>query len=166
MMKHGMVGALVALFRGALIGGALLGGALLGGAAGATVVEPLTVAERVARSDAVVHGRVVAVESGWHEDRAMIYTVATVEVVAVLAGAARAGERLAVRRLGGRVGAVEQVVAGNAVLRAGDEAVLFLKRHGDFHAVVGMAEGVVPVGEGTVARLRPVVEEALSRPSP
>lgn len=140
-------------------------GALIGGAAGATVVAPLTVAERAARSDAVVHGRVVGVESAWHGERAVIYTVATVEVVAVLAGAARRGDRLAVRRIGGRVGAVEQVVAGNAVLARGDEAVLFLKQSGDFYGVVGMAAGVIPVGEGTVERLRPAVE-AVTRPSP
>lgn len=142
--------------------------ALLGGVAGATVVEPLTVAERAARADVVVHGRVVAVESGWHGERAVIYTVATVEVVAALAGAARPGERLRVRRIGGRVGRVEQVVAGNAVLVEGDEAVIFLKRHGDLHAVVGMAQGVVPVGEGTIDRLAAAarIMDLRARPSP
>lgn len=132
------------------------------GGAGATVVEPLTTAEVAARADVVVHGRVVAVESGWHAARAMIYSTATVEVDAVLAGALAADEavdgQVAVRWLGGRVGAVEQFVPGGAALAVGDEVVVFLRRAGGGYAFVGQGQGVVrvdpPDGPGVTGRAR------------
>lgn len=140
--------------------------AVLAGAGGAraTVVEPLTTAEVAARADVVVHGRVVAVQSGWHPARAMIYSVATVEVDAVLAGALAVDEaldgRVAVRWLGGRVGAVEQFVPGGAALAVGDEVVLFLRRAGAGYAFVGQGQGVVRVdppldGPAVTGRVRP-----------
>jgi hypothetical protein len=135
----------------------------------ATVVEPLSVGELAARADVVVQGRVVAVASAWHGAHAVIYTVATVEVVASLAGGARPGERIAVRRIGGKVGEVEQVVADNAVLDTGDEAVLFLRRGAGFYTVIGMAQGVrrVHPGDGLVEQLRSVVEAVrVAPPSP
>jgi hypothetical protein len=144
----------------ALLG--LLGALSFASPAQATVALRVDLAELAAAADLVVRGRVVGDVSRWDASRRRIYTDVTVAVEEVYKGNARVGHALVVTRLGGSVGGVGMRVAGEVSLPAGEESILFLRRHearrGARLTVVGMAQGkLVVLRDRRGARVLPAV---------
>jgi hypothetical protein len=117
--------------------------ALVGAVAGATTVRALSLEAMTREADLIIQGRVVAQRAFTEGPRGWIYTASDVEVIDALKGAAKPGDRLQVRQLGGALGDREAVVAGNASLSQGEEVILFLDRDEDGvrHYIVGLAQG-------------------------
>ncbi|MBI5480113.1 MAG: hypothetical protein HY906_14700 [Deltaproteobacteria bacterium] len=128
---------------------ALLGVLALASPARGTVALRVDLPELTAAADLVLRGRVVGEVSRWDSSRRRIYTEVTVAVDEVYKGDARVGHSLVVTRLGGSVGGVGLRVAGEVSLAAGEESILFLRRHearrGARLTVVGMAQGKLAV---------------------
>lgn len=120
-------------------------------AAGASFVEDLSIAELTARSSAVVHGRVIRVESAWDETHTRIYTTVQLEVISYLAGD---GPRVVtIRQVGGRVGSTELRVEGQPTFDPDERVVVFLEpdaERQDRWIVVSMAAGKFTVTTNTV----------------
>jgi hypothetical protein len=135
------------LRRLALLG--LIGVLLLASPAQGTIALRLELPELTASADVVVRGRVTGEVSRWDSSRRRIYTEVTVAVAEVYKGDARVGQEVVVTRLGGSVGGVGMRVAGEVSLAAGEESILFLRRHeaqrGARLTVVGMAQGKLTV---------------------
>ncbi len=102
-----------------------------------------------ATADLVVRVRAAGEVSRWDSSRRRIYTDVTVVVQEVYKGDTRVGATLLVTRLGGSVGGIGMRVAGEVSLAAGEESILFLRRHearrGGRLTVVGMAQGKLTV---------------------
>ncbi len=103
----------------------------------ATVVVALGVDDLVHQSDVVILGVVERAESAW--EGGVIVTRATVRVERTLKGAP--AQAIVVRRMGGVVGTVGQIVYGEAALAAGERTLLFLERRRGGLGVTGMAQG-------------------------
>jgi hypothetical protein len=127
----------------------LLGVLLLAAPAHGTIALRVELPELTGSADLVIRGRVVGDASRWDASRRRIYTEVTVAVEEVYKGAATVGQAVVVTRLGGSVGGVGMRVAGEVSLAAGEEAILFLRRHdtrrGARLTVVGMAQGKLVV---------------------
>lgn len=93
------------------------------------------------RSDAIVRGRVVAVEARWSGDKRVIFREVRVAVdEALVAGGVQ--DTVTIQELGGTVGDIAQHVDGMALFTPGEEVVLFLGRRGTrLFELVGMAQG-------------------------
>jgi hypothetical protein len=112
--------------------------------ASATVLVPAELREIVAGSEIIAYARVVEVRPEWADGRRWIDTVVTAEVVSYLKGGP--AETIAFKVPGGRLGRYRSVFVGAPVFARGDEAVLFLKPHGDDLAdVFGVSQGVFRV---------------------
>ncbi len=84
--------------------------------------------DRMARdADAIVVGRVVALESSRIENPRLIVTDVTLALEEVWAGGLTPGRTLILRVLGGRVGDVTLEVEHEPTFQVGEQAVLFLK---------------------------------------
>ncbi|HEU4383896.1 MAG TPA: hypothetical protein VFR85_10410 [Anaeromyxobacteraceae bacterium] len=118
---------------------AILLGFLLAGAAAAAVARPATVEQLAREADAVVQGRVVAMESRWAPDRRHVVTRVIVRVSRVLRGTA--GAEVALEVAGGTVGGFGQRVDAAPSFEMGEEAVIFLRRAGGRTLVHGAAQG-------------------------
>ena len=132
--------------------------ALVGAGAGAWLVAralpraaaqaaPVTLAELRAASDCCVLGRTMAAESRWMviAGARRIATDHRLQIDEVFEGATEARE-ITVRTLGGRVGRIGQRAFGEAQLRPGAQAVLFLARiEPGLYVVTDMAGGHFPV---------------------
>jgi hypothetical protein len=127
----------------------LLGTLALASPAQATVVRRVDLMELTATADLVVRGRAVGEVSRWDASRRRIHTDVTFTVDEVYKGNARVAQTLVVTRLGGSVGGVGMRVAGEVSLTAGEESILFLRRHearrGARLTVIGMAQGKLTV---------------------
>lgn len=124
------------------------GVALLGQPAAASTFRPIPLSVMVEQSMLVVvatpvshQARVVASGS-----RQRVVTDFTLEVAWTLRGEDCAGKDIVVRTLGGTVGAVGQIVYGEARLVLGQSNLLFLVigRDGTY-SVLGMAQGQFPL---------------------
>lgn len=129
----------------------------------AVTVKPLTFAELVASSVAVVHGRVTDVRGQWTADRHGIESLVTVEAFAYLKG--ELGPRVTVRVPGGRAAGFVNIVPGAPSFADGDHVVLFLKSNGPAIPVVtGTTQGVFRVTtdprDGGLLVMPPVVDAA------
>jgi hypothetical protein len=101
-------------------------------AAATTVRGPADLATLARAADAVVHGRVIRIRSGWAGgDRrsGLIFTTVTLAADAAWKGAL-AGQQLEVRVPGGAADELAQTVEGVAAFSEGEEVVLFLRRIG------------------------------------
>jgi hypothetical protein len=116
----------------------LVATAFVAGQAPATVMLQLDLHQLAGRADLIVRGRVLETKSLWATGR--IYTDSTLEVLERLHGSSE--RTIVVRRLGGTVGKIGMKVSGVAMLRKGDEVVLFTERRGTSRFVVGMAQGL------------------------
>jgi len=123
----------------------LLGLLALPAPAPASVALRLELPELASAADLVARVRVAGEASRWDASHRRIYTDVTVAVEEVYKGDARVGDALVVTRLGGSVDGVGMRVAGEVSLAAGEESILFLRRHeprrGGRLTVVGMAQG-------------------------
>jgi hypothetical protein len=108
----------------------------------ASVIEDLTIAELTARATAVVHGRVVSVESSWDETHRRIYTTVTIRAISYLAG--QGPEIVTIRQVGGRVDDTELRVEGQPRFTVDERVVVFLEpveESPELWIVVSMAAG-------------------------
>ena len=119
---------------------------LLSPAAQATIVKSFTLPELAVESDLIA---VVSVESsqalraGKHN---FIYTDHRLRIHEVWRARAKAegvkaGQVVVLRQIGGKIGDLEQSVAGTAKVRSGDKMVVFARHDGHLAYFVGMAQG-------------------------
>lgn len=129
---------------------------LVASPADATVFLPTDFREMVAKSKAIVHGRVVDVRSQSSADRRTIATYVTVSVETHLKGAF--GREVTFRVPGGEAGRYRRIVVGAPQFERGDEVVLFLTSRGpSIPYVFGLSQGVYRVSRAAGA---PVVTAA------
>lgn len=146
----------------------LAGSALAPATAEASVSLLVSLEELVRGSAFVVVGTPTEHRSEWAElpsgRRIVTYTKVTVDKS--LAGAPP--KELWVRTLGGVVGKIGQTVSGEAKLKKGEKAVLFLAKAGSDHVVASMAQGHYPVEKDAkgVLRLRASPDAGLLLPQP
>ena len=116
----------------------------------ALTVKPLTFAELVQESSAVVHGRVTEVRGQWTADRSGIESLVVVEAAAYMKGAL--GDHVTVRVPGGQVGKFVNIIPGAPRFTEGDRVVLFLKTRGpSIPVITGTSQGVYRVSTDTVS---------------
>ncbi|MFI5289668.1 MAG: hypothetical protein ACHQ17_08455 [Polyangia bacterium] len=118
---------------------------LVSGVASATTMIPLDLQALTRRADRVVLGTVMSSQASWTRDHDAIYTDVTVRIERAYKGAAEPGQTITIRREGGIVDGIEMRVFGAAILRVGEEAVLFVERRGVASYVVGMSQGMLRV---------------------
>ncbi|WP_437642090.1 hypothetical protein [Sorangium sp. So ce854] len=125
-------------------------GALLGGprAAQAAVAVQLSLEELVSRAAFVVVATATEQRSQWEElgGARRIVTYTRLSVDRPVAG--QPDGEIWVRTLGGVVGDVGQQVSGDAQLRIGAQAMIFVSRTRGALVVSGMAQGHYPVVDG------------------
>ena len=110
----------------------------------ATVLVPAEFNEIVGGSEIIAYARVVDVRPEWADGRRWIDSVVTAEVVSYLKGGSE--QTLSFKVPGGKLGRYRSVVVGAPVFARGDEAVLFLKTHGEgLPDVFGLNQGVFRV---------------------
>ena len=137
----------------------------LGAPLSALTVKPLSFAELVHESAAVVHGRVTDVRPQWTADRRGIESLVVVEAYDYLKGGL--GEAVIVRVPGGQVGTFVNIIPGAPRLVVGDRVVLFLKVNGPTVPVVtGTSQGVYRVttdpASGALLVVPPLIEPGAS----
>ncbi|NOZ86159.1 MAG: hypothetical protein GXP49_07815 [Deltaproteobacteria bacterium] len=119
-------------------------------AGNAAVMIPLTLADLVLGSDAVVICRIQTARSFWGKDQKRIYTDYRLEVKQVISGKIHDGPVL-VRKLGGILGKIGMAVPGSGKLEIGKSYVLFLKKirnietrekNSTVYVTRGMAQGI------------------------
>ena len=126
----------------------------------ALTVKPLTFAELVQESSAVVHGRVIEVRSQWTADRGAIESLVVVEVATYMKGAL--GDRVTVRVAGGQVGKFVNIIPGAPRFTEGDRVVLFLKTSGpSIPVITGTSQGVYRVSTDAASGAQLVVPPVL-----
>lgn len=133
-------------------------------AASASSVARLDLELLSARADHIVVGHVEKMESHFLApgSQRIVTDVTLVTEQNVLGDAA---SRFVVRRLGGEVGHVGQIVHGEASYAVGERVVLFAAKRQDAFFSVGMAQGVLHVYEDAagVSRVRTVALEPSRR---
>lgn len=126
----------------------------------ALTVKPLSFAELVHESAAVVHGRITDVHGQWTADRRGIESLVVVQAIDYLKG--RWGGEVTLRVPGGQVGTYVNLIPGAPRLVAGDHVVLFLKADGPAVPVItGTSQGVYRVtsdASGALLIVPPVIE--------
>jgi hypothetical protein len=136
---------------------ALLVAGLAAPPSSATVVLAISLPELVAASEHVVVAVPTSSRSHWETmgGSRRIVTDTELEVDQSLRGGAAAGSILEVRTLGGTVDEIAQYVPGEAPLRHGKTAVVFLDAGGDgaLH-VTAMAQGHYPLSPDDTGTLR------------
>ena len=126
----------------------------------ATTLRKLSLDELVAGSDTIVVGNCEKVESVWLEKK--IYTIATIRVTHSAKGQAATNDTIQIYELGGTMEKplpIKMQVPGAATLAQGEEMLLFLEKFGDkkqFHRLVGMAQGKVPVSTDAKSRKKKI----------
>lgn len=123
--------------------------------ASATVLVPAEFTEVVSGSAIIAHARIVDVRAEWADGRRWIDSVVTADVVTYLKGESEQ-QTISFKVPGGRLGRYRSVVVGAPTFVRGEEAVLFLKTHGDeLPDVFGLNQGVfrVRVDQATGQRI-------------
>jgi hypothetical protein len=133
----------------------------LAGSAAATTLELLPLEDMVRQSTAIVHARVAGSTSG--QRKGTIYTYYYLQVLDNLK--ASSPQTITVAVPGGRLGGVQQTVAGAPELRTGSEYVLFLwtSRSG-LTQIIGLSQGAFDVRRDAAGQLlltRPAITERL-----
>ncbi len=129
----------------------------------ATLVRPVTLTELVSMSQYAVIATPGESSSRWETigDRERIVTYSPVRIENVLDGTSP-GSEIMVRTLGGSVGDVGQIVPGEAPIRKGVTAALFLEPVAtDVYGVSAMAQGHYPI-KADVQGARRLVAHRLS----
>jgi hypothetical protein len=112
------------------------------------MARPLSLAELVYQSRHALVGTPVSFEALWETvgRRQRIVTYTRLQVERPLDGRPPAASELTLRTLGGQVGDIGQIVPGEAALRRGATAALFLEELSPaVFAVSGMAQGHYPL---------------------
>jgi len=117
----------------------------------------------VARSDSIVAGQCVDIRTEWLDRK--VYTIATIQVGEVAKGTAAKGGSIEVYLLGGRVKKpipIKMHVPGEATIKKGEEAVLFLESGGSrkqLYRLVGMMQGKVPIANDPKTGMKIIVRQ-------
>lgn len=107
----------------------------------ATIAVKLELADLVEQSDVIAVGTVAKAESRWTDDQRLIVTDVTIDVGDGLLGCSD-GESVTFTVMGGTVGDISQTVAGEAIFRSGEKAVVFLGQRPSGHlGVIGLSQG-------------------------
>lgn len=136
----------------------------------ASVVLTLTLPELVDKSESIVVALPKSKVSKWEGGRIVTYT--TIAIDTAVAGAAKAGDTLVVRTLGGVVDDIGQIAHGEAVLPLDKPLMLFLRPSAATTikslTVVGMAQGsmALEVGTDKVTRVTPRPMDLVLLPKP
>ena len=102
----------------------------------ATVILHLTLAQKAADAEAIVHGKVVSQST--LEEEGKIHTYTAIEVKEWLKGD---GEpEIKIRQLGGTLNGITQKIAGDASFKIGEEVVLFLRPRGAYFTLTGLSQ--------------------------
>ncbi len=118
--------------------------ALAGGISHSATVRSLTLDTLVARSDRIVHGRVVGSHAAWDSETRTIWT--HTEVLVIDSAKGSSGRTVTVSEPGGVVGDVGHLLPGVPRFRLNDEVVLFLHgATGNRLRVTGLRQGVYGV---------------------
>lgn len=134
--------------------------------ASATVIVPAEFNDIVGGSAIIAHARVVDVKAQWADGRRWIDSVVTADVVTYLKGESEQ-QTISFKVPGGRLGRYRSVVVGAPEFVRGDEAVLFLKRHGDeLPDVFGLNQGVFRIRIDSVTGQRVVVPPVMKAVQP
>ncbi len=91
------------------------------------------------RSELVVHGHVMTVQSAWNDKRTKIFTTTVISVENTYKGAA--APVVEIIQLGGVVDNIRVNVSGSLQWRPGEEVVLFLAPYEGKYAVSGFSQG-------------------------
>ncbi len=130
--------------RFALISLALM--VLGGGLSHSATIRRLTLDSLVARSERIVHGRVIGSRAAWDVQTRTIWTHTQVQVVDSAKGSS--GSTVTVSEPGGVLGDVGHLFPGVPRFELNDELVLFLHGAGNRLRVTGMRQGVYRVTRG------------------
>jgi hypothetical protein len=125
-----------------LLGATTLGITLAPQPAGATTARAITLPELVTRSGQIFFGRPLEASSRWEDvgSGRRIVTYTRVQVEEPLDGDAE--QEYLIRTLGGKVGRVGQIVHGEALLRIGEDNLVFVRQHRNgSHVVTARAQG-------------------------
>jgi hypothetical protein len=114
---------------------------LLGVSLSATTVVPMSIERLTSASTDVVLATAEDSWSEWNREQTQIHTVTRFRVQRAFKGVS--SETILVRRMGGRIGNLQQKVAGVRSWHNGEEAVLFLRSsdRGAAFAVTGLIQG-------------------------
>ncbi len=135
----------------------------------ATSMLPMFLDDLTASSQAVVHGKVLAVRTEWDEDHRWIYTVYTVEPAEYVKG--NLGTAFELREPGGEKDGMILHVPSVPVFQVGQEVLLFVwtgpKGH---HQVTAFEQGAVEIvtdpQTGAKTTARPIPLGSVATPSP
>jgi hypothetical protein len=83
----------------------------------------------VQRSDAIVIGDVVRLESQWNENKTQIYTFVYLNISDSLKGSPN--KQIAIKKLGGTVGEITMTLKPDFELQSGEKVLVFLKKFSD-----------------------------------
>ncbi len=132
----------------------------------ATTVVRRSTEELTVLSEAVVEGRVTAVEAKWHDEHQFVYTYVTIEVGEVFKGHGVAST-IVVEELGGVANGVTVTVPSVPEFEVGEDVVVFLDIVNDNYRCHGFAQGKFTVetgDDGALRVTRPLdVEQAFNR---
>lgn len=129
----------------------------------ATVYVPADLAELATEARAVAHGRVVALEARWLDDRRAIETLVTLDVESYAKG--NLGRSVTLRVPGGQMGPYRSVMLGAPRFVEGEEVVVFLGASGpQVPHLVGLAQGVFRVRADARSGTRMVTPEVVRMP--
>lgn len=122
----------------------------------ASLSRALRVEELIQRSQHVLLGEPLEAYSAWERigDRRHIVTFTRVRALELFAGAAPQQDELLVRTLGGRLGKLGELVAGEAQLAPGVRGVLFVMPARDVLTVTAMAQGHYPLARDVIGAER------------
>jgi hypothetical protein len=110
----------------------------------ALTIAPLRFSDLVTEADAVVYGRISAIDGQWTSDRQGIESLVTLDVIDRFKG--RGGSSVIFKVPGGRAGNLINVLPGAPTFREGDLVVLFLASRGPtIPTPVGLSQGVLRV---------------------
>jgi hypothetical protein len=112
---------------------------------------------------AIAHGRVVALESRWTDDRRAIETLVTLEVEEYLKG--DLGPAVTLRVPGGDMGPYRSIMLGAPHFVQGEDVIVFLAATGPaVPHLLGLAQGVFRVSGDAALGPRVVTPEVLQLP--
>jgi hypothetical protein len=123
-----------------LFGGATAVLALAAVAAG-SVAERLSLAELVRRSDTIVVAQVLGTDTRWSEDHQHLYRRVSFEVEERWKG--QGPDQIVLLLRGGELDGIQERALGVPFFDDGAREVLFLRRRGEVHTLVGMGQGAI-----------------------
>ena len=128
-----------------------LGTVILPGSRAVALMVEKDIEQLTQEADLILTGRVKSIESGWNEERTLIYTYVTISVeeeAKALSGQEQVDE-IIVRVRGGEVGDIGLRVSDTPQFREGEEVFLFLRMEDmPLFSVTGLFQGKYTIENG------------------